>query len=124
MSVCALFRVDVDCGQEKDSTMASADDETTRLRSQLQRQNEEMNTLLAQLREKDSVISELNSTIELLRIGFGHLHRPRVRGIGISAEPASTTNIDTKLACHAKPHRSDTDVLRSKLGLIHTKDDS
>jgi len=91
--------------------MTSKEDEMTRLRSQLQRKNEEMNLLMAQLREKESVISELNSTIELLRIGLGHLHRPRLRGIGISAEPAITANIDAKLVCHAKPHRSDTALL-------------
>jgi len=92
--------------------MASREDESTRLRSQLQRKNDEVRQLLTQLREKDSLISELNSTIELLRIGLGHLHSPRLRGIGISAEPASTTNIDAKLVCHAKPHRLHTDSLR------------
>ena len=91
--------------------MASKDDETARLRSQLQRKNDEVQLLLTQLREKESLISELNSTIELLRIGLGHSQRPRLRGIGISAEPASTTNIDTKLVYHGKPQRFYADIL-------------
>jgi len=86
--------------------MASREDEAARLRSQLQKKTDEVSALTAQLREKESIISELNSTVELLRIGLGHLHRPRLRGIGISAEPASTSNIDTQLVCHPKPHRS------------------
>ena len=90
--------------------MTSKDDETARLRSQLQRKNDEVQQLLAQLREKESLISELNSTIELLRIGLGHSQRPRLRGIGISAEPASTTNIDTKLVYHSKPQRYHVDI--------------
>ena len=103
-----LYRVEAAAAREqKDWTMTSREDETTRLRGQLQRKTEEVDVLLAQLRDKESVISELNSTIELLRIGLGHLHRPRLRGIGISAEPASTANIDAKLVCHDKPHRSD-----------------
>jgi len=90
--------------------MASREDESTRLRSELQRKSEEVKQLLAQLRDKEAVITELNSTVELLRIGLGHLHRPRLRGIGISAEPTSTTNIDTKLVYHTKPTRFYTDT--------------
>jgi len=85
--------------------MASREDDVTQLRSELQRKNEEIKQLSTQLIEKESVINELNSTIELLRIGLGHLHRPRMRGIGISAEPASITDIDIKLVFHIKPHR-------------------
>jgi len=85
--------------------MASREDDVTQLRSELQRKNEEIKQLSTQLIEKESVINELNSTIELLRIGLGHLHRPRMRGVGISAEPASITDIDTKLVFHIKPHR-------------------
>jgi len=85
--------------------MSSREDDVTQLRSQLQRKNDEIRQLAAQLTEKESIINELNSTIELLRIGLGHLHRPRMRGIGISAEPASITDIDTKLVFHIKPHR-------------------
>ena len=91
--------------EESQWMMASREDDVSQLRSQLQRKNDEVKLLLTQLTEKESIINELNSTIELLRIGLGHLHRPRLRGIGISAEPASTANIDTKLAFHVKPHR-------------------
>jgi len=86
--------------------MASRDDETSRLRTQLQRKADEVERLLAQLREKEAVINELNSTIELLRIGLGHSHRPRLRAVGISAEPTSTANLqDAKLVYHTKPQR-------------------
>jgi len=83
------------------------EDEATRLRTQLQRKNDEVKQLLTALKEKDSLISELTSTVELLRVGLGHLHRPRMRGIGISAEPASISDIDAKLVCHTKPTRSE-----------------
>jgi len=96
--------------------MTSREDETAWLRGQLAMKTDEVNSLQAQLRDKESVISELNSTIELLRVGLGHLHRPRLRGIGISAEPANTAHVDTKLVCHAKPHRSDIPMY-SKLRL-------
>jgi len=87
--------------------MDSTEDESTRLRSQLQQKKDEVDLLLCQLREKEAVITELNSTIELLRIGLGQLHRPRLRGVGISAEPASTKDIDTRLVYHDKPTRLD-----------------
>ena len=99
--------------------MASREDESARLRSQLQRKNDEVKQLMTQLREKDSMISELNSTIELLRIGLGHMHKPRQRGVGISAEPASTAEIDTKLVYHAKPHRYDRALLQMLSIYIH-----
>jgi len=85
--------------------MTSGEDEISQLLNQLEMKDGEVRQLMAQLSEKQSIINELNSTIELLRIGLGHLHRPRLRGIGISAEPTSTANIDTKLVFHVKPHR-------------------
>jgi len=85
--------------------MTSGEDEISQLLNQLEMKDGEVRQLMAQLSEKQSIINELNSTIELLRIGLGHLHRPRLRGIGISAEPTSTADIDTKLVFHVKPHR-------------------
>ena len=97
--------------------MASScnDEELVRLRHQLEKRDNELQQLAAQLRDKDSVISELNSTVELLRLGLGQLHRPRLRGIGISAEPppaASCADADAKLVCHDKPQRFRSLVVR------------
>ena len=94
--------------------MAAREDEATRLRSQLQRRTDEVRHLQAELRDKDAMINELNSTIELLRVGLGHLHKPRLRAIGISAEPAVTTNnIDTSIVYHAKSNRLHTSRILS-----------
>ena len=96
------------------SSRSGEQEDAGQLRAQLARKDDQIQRLLSELSEKQSVIGELNSTIELLRVGLGQLNtRPRQqRGIGISAEPTTTTNIhDTKLAFHDKPHRYRTPIM-------------